>query len=328
MKIAIVRLSAMGDIVNSAYILPFIKEKHPEAVIDWFCEEMFAPLLDNNPHLNAVHTVSLKRDRSIKGLLATVRKLKSLGPYDKVIDLQGLIKSALVAKYLGKKRYGFDKHSIREPFASNFYQYKASISYAENSLWRTAFLINYVFDTAITKKDLSCLKPSLYYKENNHIQNMLKSDTNIIFVVGSSQAYKNYPIIKIIQTIKALNLHTILIWGSQAEYQDALQINKMCHNSTLGDRFSFNNLIQLVDKVDLTIGNDTGPTHIAWALGKKSITLFGATPASKMMWQTKRNIAIESDSIVNPLKLNKEDFSIAKIDPKEIVHVAKRLLDA
>ena len=327
MKIAIVRLSAMGDIVNSAYILPFIKEKHPEAIIDWFCEELFAPLLDNNPHLNAVHTISLKKDRSVKGILSTIKKLKDLGPYDKVIDLQGLIKSALVAKYLGKHRYGFDKHSIREPFASKFYQHKTSISYAENSLWRTAFLINDVFDTTITKKDLSNLSPSLYYQPNNHIHNMFKNETNIIFVVGSSQAYKNYPVDKIIQTIKTLNVHTILIWGSQAEYQDALRINKACHNSTLGDRLSFNNLIQLVDKVDLTIGNDTGPTHIAWALGKKSITLFGATPASKMMWQTKHNIAIESPSIVDPLKLDKEDYTIAKIDPKEIATTAKRLLD-
>lgn len=328
MRIAIVRLSAMGDIVNSAFILPFIKQKHPDAIIEWVCEETFAPILENNPYLNAIHTVSLKKDRSVTGMLKTIKKLKNLGPYDKVIDLQGLVKSALVAKYLGKNRYGFDRHSIREPFASKFYHHKTAISYAENSLWRTAVLINSVFDTGITKKDLSELQPSLYYKKNNHINNMLKNKENILFVVGSSQAYKNYPVDKIIQTIKEINKHTILIWGTQAEYDAALRINKACHNSIISTRLPFNNLIQLIDTVDLTIGNDTGPTHIAWALGKKSITLFGATPASKMMWQTSRNIAIESPSKVDPLKLDKNDYSIAKIDPKEIAQVAKRLLNA
>jgi len=74
------------------------------------------------------------------------------------------------------------------------------------------------------------------------------------------------------------------------------------------------------------IGNDTGPTHIAWAMNKPSITLFGPTPASKMMWQSTQHIAIESDSVVNPLKLNRSDMSIKEIMYKDIAKVARKLL--
>ncbi len=327
MRIAIVRLSALGDIINSTFILSFIKSKHPDASIDWICEELFAPILDHNPYLNAIHTVRLKKDRSIKGIYHTIKKLKALGPYDLVIDLQGLIKSALVSRFLGKKRFGFDKNSIREPLAAFFYTHKATIPYIENSLWRTAFLVNKALDTQITQADLTHLKPSLFYESNTLINPLLKEEKNIVFVVGSSQAYKNYPVEKIIETINLLKIHTILIWGSMQEHDDALRIHQACPNSSISQRLEFNNLIQLIDKVELTIGSDTGPTHIAFALAKKSITLFGATPASKMMWQTPKNIAIESQSHVDSSKLDKSDFSIAEIEPAQIVDEALRLLD-
>ncbi len=327
MRIAIVRLSALGDIINSAFILPFLHEKHPDAQIDWICEEVFSPILLNNPYLHAVHTVNLKKDRSFSGIKNTIKKLKALGPYDKVIDLQGLIKSSLVAKYLGKQRYGFNKHSIREPLAAWFYQHHTDIAYSENSIWRTATLINDVFDTNITQESLSALKPSLFYKKSEHISKVLQDKNNIAFIVGSSQAYKNYPIHQVIKVITQLPAHVILVWGSNKEYQDAKIIHEACSNTTLCEKLSLPQLIDLIDCCDLTIGNDTGPTHIAWALGKKSITMFGATSASKMMWQSEKNIAIESDSFKNILKINKEDFSIADISPDTIVQAAKGLLD-
>ena len=59
MKIAIVKLSSLGDIIHSMVALQFIKKYHPESEIDWIVEERFKELLINNPHLNAVHTCLL-----------------------------------------------------------------------------------------------------------------------------------------------------------------------------------------------------------------------------------------------------------------------------
>jgi heptosyltransferase-1 len=61
-------------------------------------------------------------------------------------------------------------------------------------------------------------------------------------------------------------------------------------------------------------------------MNKPSITLFGPTPASKMMWESKINLSIESDSEVNPLKLNRSDMSIKEISPQSIYEKASTLL--
>jgi heptosyltransferase-1 len=75
----------------------------------------------------------------------------------------------------------------------------------------------------------------------------------------------------------------------------------------------------------LLIGNDTGPTHMAWALNKPSITIFGPTPV-RMAFQTPINQVIKSPSLVNPFKLNKQDDSIKDIDENEIIKLANILL--
>ena len=78
--------------------------------------------------------------------------------------------------------------------------------------------------------------------------------------------------------------------------------------------------------MDLVIGGDTGPTHMAWALNKPSIVLFGPTPGYRNTYASEINKIIESDSEVNPLKLNKSDLSIEKIDVNHIAQIAKKLL--
>jgi heptosyltransferase-1 len=90
-------------------------------------------------------------------------------------------------------------------------------------------------------------------------------------------------------------------------------------------RLDLNSLKALIAKADLLIGNDTGPTHMAWALNKPSITIFGPTPVSRV-YQTSINKVVKSASIVNPYKLNKQDYSIREIDENEVIELAKALL--
>jgi heptosyltransferase-1 len=90
-------------------------------------------------------------------------------------------------------------------------------------------------------------------------------------------------------------------------------------------RLDLNSLKALIAKADLLIGNDTGPTHMAWALNRPSITIFGPTPV-RMTYQTNINKVVKSASIVNPLKLNRLDNSIQEIDENEIIELAKALL--
>ena len=89
---------------------------------------------------------------------------------------------------------------------------------------------------------------------------------------------------------------------------------------------SIDSLIFLISVVDLVIGPDTGPTHIAWALNKPSITLFGSTPGYRNTYLTSKNKIIESKSNVNPKKINKNDLSINEIKPERVVELARGML--
>jgi heptosyltransferase-1 len=331
MRIAIVRLSALGDIINSALILQFIKQKYPNAQIEWVCEEGFAPIISEHPLLHAVHTVAIKRAKKTKSLsllLQTISKLRSLGEFDKIIDLQGLLKSALVARFIGKNIYGFDTESIRESIACKFYKYYAHIPYSENSIWRTLVLTSTALEMKITKEMVEAKKPALSYKSEDNITQDLLSTTqkNVAFVIGASWVSKTYPKEHFVELASKLDANIILIWGSENENEDALYIQNNTKNTQISPKLNLVQLTALIDNVDLIIGNDTGPTHIAWAMNKPSITLFGPTPASKMMWESKLNLSIESDSEVNPLKLNRSDMSIKEISPQSIYEKASTLL--
>jgi heptosyltransferase-1 len=331
LRIAIVRLSALGDIINSALILQFIKQAYPDARIEWVCEEAFAPIIQEHPRLDAVHTVSIKRAKKTKSLsllFQSISILRSLGTFDVIIDLQGLLKSAIVARLIGKNIYGFDKESIREPLASKLYQSHAHIPYAENSIWRSVVLINTALGLHITQEMVDAKQPALFYKEEDNItQNLLHHERkNIAFVIGASWPSKTYPKENFIQLAKRLDANIILIWGSPAEKADAEAIVLESPNTRLSPKLSLPQLVALIDSVDLVIGNDTGPTHIAWAMNIPSITLFGPTPAHKMMWEDEKHIAIESESTVDPLKLDRSDMSIKEISPQIICDMAKELL--
>ena len=91
-------------------------------------------------------------------------------------------------------------------------------------------------------------------------------------------------------------------------------------------KLSIDSLISLISQVDLVIGPDTGPTHLAWALNIPSITLFGPTPAYRNTYSTSINKTLESNSKVKALKINKLDYSINNINVDEIVRLAQHLL--
>jgi heptosyltransferase-1 len=324
-RIAIVRLSALGDIVNSAVILQFIHEQYPDARIEWITEEVFAPLLENHPLLYAVHTLNLKqlkKSKSLSLLKQTYFKLRSLGEFDIIIDIQGLLKSAIVARLIGPNTHGFDKDSAREGLASLFYKTTSHIEYDENIIRRNTFLASSGLEFKIDDIMLHTKKP-IFETTKYPLEKNTKS--NIAIVIGASWESKKYPKEQVARLCDELKENCIIIWGSSSEEQDAKWI---CENSSyakLAPKLSLIELVSFISSVDLLIGNDTGPTHMAWAQNIPSITLFGPT-TTRMIYKTPINRGIESSSEVDIYKINKNDFSIKDISTKEISTQAKRLL--
>ena len=148
---------------------------------------------------------------------------------------------------------------------------------------------------------------------------------NIIFVIGSTWENRNYPAEKFIEIAETLGQNCLVAWGDEKEKIKADRMALLCDKIKVLPKMDLNGLKAVIARSDLLIGNDTGPTHMAWALNKPSITIFGPTPVSRI-YQTAINKAVKSRSAVNPYKLNKLDDSIKEIDPQEIIDLANLLL--
>jgi len=321
MRIAIVRLSALGDIVNTAVVLQIIHNVYPDAVIDWFVEEAFAPILKKHPLIHEVIPVPLKRlkkNRSFALLKEMIRTLKSRKRYDHIIDAQGLLKSALVAYFLPGKVHGFDSKSAREAVASWFYTTTSSIPYDISVIRRNVMVItqalNIPYDDALIEQKTPVFDSQI-----------ASSEPKIALVIGASWPSKCYPKEHFATLCDLLPYPCHLIWGSDNEHDDAVWIQTSSKNAIVTPKMSLKELVDFISNCTLTIGNDTGPTHIAWAMNRPSITLFGPTN-ERMIYPTPINTYLKSPSHVDIFHINKNDFSISEISPDEILQKAQELL--
>ena len=329
-RIAIIKLSAMGDIIHAMVALQYIKKQYPNLKIDWFVESAFTRVLENNPDINEIIKLdlkSIKKDK--KEIINQIKLIKKYekNSYDLVIDAQGLIKSAIVSFFLGKNRVGFSKNSTREKLASFFYTKKVDIAYDKNAIERNVKVLSQALNFEITKDDILNKKPFLFYKNENEViyEYLSKDKKNVLFVIGASWPSKMYSKEKFAKIINNLDENCLITWGNEAEKDIADFIANISKAKVL-PKLDLNSLKAIMSKVDLVIGNDTGPTHMAWALNIPSITLFGNTPGYRNTYITNTNKIIESKSIVNPFKLDRNDFSIKEIDENEIINTAKGLL--
>lgn len=326
MKICIVKLSAMGDIIHAMVALQFIKEELPSSQIDWVVESAFKGVLKNNPHIDNILEVNLKSVKKKKSEFFNQYKILrsySKNNYDIVIDAQGLLKSAIVSRIIGAKVIaGFDKASIREGIASLFYNKKVHIAYDANTIDRNATVICEPLGIKVTSEKIINKEKFLF--SASHIENL--PEIFNLFVIGSTWESRNYPKEKFVEIAEALKTETYIVWGSEEEHQKALWMQERSIFLHVLPKGSLDELKFVISKCSLLIGNDTGPTHMAWGLNVPSITIFGPTPVNRI-YITPINKAVKSKSIVNHYKLDKDDFSIQEIEADEIIKTAKELLE-
>jgi heptosyltransferase-1 len=330
MKVAIVKLSALGDIIHAMVALQYIKKTNSTMQIDWVVEERFSEILRNNPDIDQILTVNLQGIKQNKlQLFKEYKRIKAYtkNNYDLVIDAQSLIKSAIIAKLLGGKTVGFDWASCRESGASLFYDSKIACAYEKKTIDRNAWILSSPLGLEVSSKQILAKQPFLFYREENQkIYDCFRKDKkNIIFVIGSSWESRNYPKQKFLKIAQQLQENYLVIWGNAQEQEAANWLAQQADNITAMPKMDINTLKAAIAKSDLLIGNDTGPTHMAWALNKPSITIFGPTPVSRV-YQTEINKVVKSNSKVDPLKLNKKDFSIRDISEKDIIKIAADLI--
>ncbi|MBM2625269.1 lipopolysaccharide heptosyltransferase I [Helicobacter pylori] len=332
MKIAIVRLSALGDIIVSAVFLVLIKERFANAQIEWFVDERFSAILEHSPYIDKLHPIALKSTLTTFNPLKIFKLFKSLRAYeyDIVIDMQGLIKSALITQMLkAPKKVGFNCTSAREGLSAFFYSQKVSIAYNEPVLKRNFKLLSHALN--LPKKEISeglrSRSKVFSYQDSPKIDalNLNKNKPKILFVLETSKINKTYPIERFKELALALeNFQICLLWHADEDKANALYgALKNQRDVLLLPKLTLNEVKALLFKMDLIIGGDTGITHLAWALQKPSITLYGNTPMERFKLESPINVSLTGNSNAN---YHKKDFSIQNIDPKKIKECVLNIL--
>ncbi|GAA8142579.1 lipopolysaccharide heptosyltransferase I [Helicobacter pylori] len=332
MKIAIVRLSALGDIIVSAVFLAAIKERFIDAQIEWFVDERFSAILEHSPYIDKLHPIALKSTLTTLNPLKIFKLFKSLRAYeyDIVIDMQGLIKSALITQMLkAPKKVGFDYASAREGLSAFFYSQKVSIAYDEPILKRNFTLLFHALNLPKNEisEGLSSRAKVFSYQDSPQIDalNLNENKPKILFVLETSKINKTYPIERFKELALMLeNFQICLLWHADEDKANALYgALKNQHDVLLLPKLTLNEVKALLFKMDLIIGGDTGITHLAWALQKPSITLYGNTPMERFKLESPINVSLTGNSNAN---YHKKDFSIQNIEPKKIKECVLNIL--
>ncbi|WRC52002.1 lipopolysaccharide heptosyltransferase I [Helicobacter pylori] len=332
MKIAIVRLSALGDIIVSAVFLAAIKECLPNAQIEWFVDERFSTILEHSPYIDKLHPIALKSALTTFNPLKIFKLFKSLRAYeyDIIIDMQGLVKSALITQMLkAPKKVGFDYASAREGLSAFFYSQKVSIAYDEPILKRNFTLLSQALN--LPKEEISQGLSSRFkvfsYQDSPKINalNLNQNKPKILFVLETSKINKTYPIERFKELALALeNFQICLLWHADEDKATTLyhSLKNQC-DALLLPKITLNEVKALLFKMDVIIGGDTGITHLAWALQKASITLYGNTPMERFKLESPINVSLTGNSNAN---YHKKDFSIQNIEPKKIKECVLNIL--
>ena len=210
--------------------------------------------------------------------------------------------------------------------AAKFYNQTYKIDYAKNVIERNLAVVAYAIKLPIKKEDIYHKLPFLYSSREYSFDCISSAKNTVLLIPGASYHSKIYPVEQYARLTKQIDANFLVIWGNEEEKLLAEQIKLISPNVNVMNKLSIDKLISLITQVNLVIGSDTGPTHMAWALNIPSITLFGPTPGYRNTLVTKINRIIESESEVNPYKINKKDFSINSIKVSDIVEISKHLL--
>lgn len=283
MRILLVKTSSLGDVIHNLPVVNDILQHHPNAHIDWIVEESFADIPRLHPGVNQVFTVAIRRWRKQLLKCATWQQLRALKQklserqYDVIIDTQGLIKSALLAKLANGVRHGYDAASIREPWASRCYQHEHRISYQQHAVIRNRTLVAHSLGYALPT---SAPDYGIYA---SNVQ--LPTEVNITtpFAIGlhgtsrDSKLWDEANWIALGQQLETQGVRLMLPWSNLAEQQRAQRIQSQLTLATVLPKLSIHQLAGVISHAQAAIGVDTGLSHLAAALNMPTVAIYTDT---------------------------------------------------
>ncbi len=337
-KILLVKTTSLGDVVHTMPAVSDLQKQVGDCELHWLVEESFKEIPRWHPLVKKVHTCAIRRWRKSFFSTSTRNEIKQLKQslraedFDFVIDAQGLIKSALMVRWLNVPKYGYDKKSIREPLASRFYTHRYTISRELTAIERVKTLfaqsVNYAkpehidFGMAIQKPEDFCMNLPPKYA---------------VFLHGTNWVSKIWPEAywqALAEKMIAEGITVYLPYGNAQEKQVAESIASATGAVVL-DKLSLTALAFLLQQAMVVVGSDTGLSHIAAALDTPTLGIYGATNSGLTGLVGKKVLNLQSTTECSPCMkkvcpLVEEDELMPcyqRLDPDVVWKAVKELIN-
>jgi heptosyltransferase I len=279
-RILIIKPSALGDVVHTLPVLNLLRRRWPAAHISWVVGGPFASLLEGHPQLDEV--VRFERRRfgrgwrdpgAAVGLFKFMSKLRR-GQFDLVLDLQGLLRSGwMTLRTRAPVRVGFS--NARE-LAHLIYTHRVKVQSADQ----------HAVDRYLEVCDaIGCGRAPVEFKfhvtdeDRRHVAQLVRDDQPYaVLLPGTNWLTKRWPVEYFAALVGPLRqrfgLESVIAGGP-----DVAPIAAQIPRTTNLVRATSNlrQLVALLERADLVVANDSGPMHIAAALGRPLVTMFGPT---------------------------------------------------
>lgn len=289
MRILLVKTSSLGDVIHNLPVASDIRRRFPEAEIDWVVEESFAEIPRLHPAVRRVLPVAVRRWR--KALLSSatwqeiheyrrsVYRPASADFYDAVLDTQGLLKSALLARAARGEKIGYG--NPREPLAARFYDRTFHIARGQNAVQRNrqlaAAALGYTLDELPLDYGIAAAPLNADWLPNKQ-----NEGDYAVLLTATSRADKEWPEDDwhaLGAALNATGLRCILPGGSPAERERAARIAAQLGRAVTAPAMNLADLAGLMAGARLVVGVDTGLVHLAAALHRPTLALYcGSDP--------------------------------------------------
>ena len=279
-RILLVKTSSLGDVVHNLPVVTDVTGRCPGVEIDWAVEESLADIPPMHPAVSMVIRVAPRRWRRAFAAPRTWRELGALREtlaargYDAVIDTQGLIKSALIARLAPGRRYGLDWASAREPLWP-FYDQTLSVSWAVHAVERNRQLVARALGYALPAQvDYGIARPPLPSLDG------LRPGAYAVLLHATSASAKLWGEdrwVELGQHLRSRGLQLALPWGSERERRRSDSIAQRLQEAIVPPPLSLREAAGLLGHAQVVFGVDTGLTHLSVALRTPTVGIYCAT---------------------------------------------------
>jgi heptosyltransferase-1 len=279
-EVLFIKTSSLGDVIHHMPALTEARAKLPGVRFSWVVEEAFAPLVRLHPAVSEVIPVAARRWRRTllrpstwREIAAFRHSLKSK-TFDEIVDSQGLLKSALIARYAQGRRRGYDRKSIKEPAASWLYDIKHPVEWKQHAIAR---------NRALTAEALGYASegPPDFGLDRGSLAPSATKPYGVL-LHATAQASKEWPEENwrmLAATLGGGNLELIVPHGNEAERERAARIAQASPHARVPQRQPLDQMARLIAGASFVIGVDTGLLHLAAALGVPLVAIFlGSEP--------------------------------------------------